>query len=70
MSVVQKSNDTHDLFCKKMFVRLCRPRIAGISEYFKNNARLKLHQDLGPVYTIPFSYGNGMELLSCENGIV
>ena len=24
----------------------------------------------GPVYTIPFSYENGMEMLSYENGIV
>ena len=25
---------------------------------------------LGPVYIIPFSYENGMEILSYENGIV
>ena len=25
---------------------------------------------LGPVYTIPFSYENGTEMLSYENGIV
>ena len=25
---------------------------------------------LGPVYTIPFSYENGMEMLSYENSIV
>ena len=31
---------------------------------------LKYIHSLGPVYTIPFSYENGMEMLSYENGIV
>ena len=30
----------------------------------------KIKDKLGPVYTIPFSYENGVEMLSYENGIV
>ena len=29
-----------------------------------------LESNLGPVYTIPFSYENGMEMLSYQNGTV
>ena len=31
---------------------------------------LRFGNELGPVYIIPFSYENGMEMLSYENGIV
>ena len=38
----------------------CRSEFTGEDDY----------SHVGPVYTIPFSYENGMEMLSYENGIV
>ena len=40
------------LFIRMKFIRILRLKIAEVQEYFRNDARLKLHQDIGMFFIL------------------
>ena len=58
---------------KEIFLSVLLYSVYGIDSHLKGKEthRVKLAATLvDPVYTIPFSHGNGIETFSYENGIV